>query len=75
MGMTDDFEVAVEEGATIVRIGRAIFGERGHDPTTHHRRRSSEPSEAPLAGRSPSLVDSERTLVHPANCLARLLTP
>jgi uncharacterized pyridoxal phosphate-containing UPF0001 family protein len=29
MGMTDDFEVAIEEGATIVRIGRAIFGSRG----------------------------------------------
>jgi pyridoxal phosphate enzyme (YggS family) len=28
MGMTDDFEVAVEEGATIVRIGRALFGAR-----------------------------------------------
>jgi hypothetical protein len=28
MGMTDDFEVAVEEGATMLRIGRAIFGER-----------------------------------------------
>lgn len=28
MGMTDDFEVAIEEGATIVRIGRAIFGPR-----------------------------------------------
>jgi pyridoxal phosphate enzyme (YggS family) len=28
MGMTDDFEVAVEEGATLVRIGRAIFGRR-----------------------------------------------
>ena len=28
MGMTDDFEVAVEEGATLVRVGRAIF-----DPT------------------------------------------
>ena len=28
MGMTDDFEVAIEEGATVVRIGRAIFGER-----------------------------------------------
>ncbi len=28
MGMSDDFEIAVEEGATIVRIGRAIFGER-----------------------------------------------
>ena len=28
MGMTDDFDVAIEEGATIVRVGRAIFGER-----------------------------------------------
>lgn len=28
MGMTEDFEVAVEEGATMVRIGRALFGER-----------------------------------------------
>jgi pyridoxal phosphate enzyme (YggS family) len=28
MGMSDDFEVAVEEGATIVRLGRVIFGER-----------------------------------------------
>ncbi|MDH4209295.1 MAG: YggS family pyridoxal phosphate-dependent enzyme [Anaerolineae bacterium] len=28
MGMTDDFEHAIAEGATIVRIGRAIFGER-----------------------------------------------
>ena len=28
MGMTADFEIAIEEGATIVRVGRAIFGER-----------------------------------------------
>ena len=28
MGMTGDYSVAIEEGATIVRIGRAIFGER-----------------------------------------------
>jgi pyridoxal phosphate enzyme (YggS family) len=28
MGMTDDFEIAIEEGATHVRIGRAIFGQR-----------------------------------------------
>jgi uncharacterized pyridoxal phosphate-containing UPF0001 family protein len=28
MGMSDDFEVAVEEGATVIRVGRAIFGER-----------------------------------------------
>jgi pyridoxal phosphate enzyme (YggS family) len=29
MGMSEDFEVAVEEGATLVRVGRAIFGSRG----------------------------------------------
>ena len=29
MGMTGDFEAAIEEGATLVRIGTAIFGERG----------------------------------------------
>ncbi|GAC1647642.1 MAG: YggS family pyridoxal phosphate-dependent enzyme [Ktedonobacteraceae bacterium] len=28
MGMTDDYCIAIEEGATIVRVGRAIFGER-----------------------------------------------
>jgi len=28
MGMTDDFEVAIEEGATMLRVGRAIFGDR-----------------------------------------------
>ena len=28
MGMSDDFEIAVEEGATIVRVGRALFGDR-----------------------------------------------
>lgn len=28
MGMTDDYEVAVEEGATMVRVGRALFGAR-----------------------------------------------
>ena len=29
MGMSHDFETAIEEGATIVRVGTAIFGERG----------------------------------------------
>jgi len=34
MGMTHDFEVAIEEGATMVRIGTAVFGERQrHEPT------------------------------------------
>jgi uncharacterized pyridoxal phosphate-containing UPF0001 family protein len=28
MGMSHDFEVAIEEGATILRVGTAIFGER-----------------------------------------------
>lgn len=29
MGMSDDYPIAVEEGATIVRVGRALFGDRG----------------------------------------------
>ena len=38
MGMSDDYPIAVEEGATIVRVGRAIFGERhdhDHGPGGH----------------------------------------
>jgi hypothetical protein len=38
MGMSDDYPIAVEEGATIVRVGRALFGDRPH---TH------EPGEDP----------------------------
>jgi PLP dependent protein len=34
MGMSHDFEVAIEEGATEVRIGTAIFGERARQPAT-----------------------------------------
>lgn len=33
MGMTNDYEVAIEEGATIVRVGTGIFGERNYDRT------------------------------------------
>ncbi len=32
MGMTGDFEVAIEEGATMVRVGTALFGERNPKP-------------------------------------------
>ena len=32
MGMSDDFEVAVEEGATLVRLGRVLFGDRPQPP-------------------------------------------
>lgn len=32
MGMSHDFEIAIEEGATIVRVGTAIFGERERNP-------------------------------------------
>jgi uncharacterized pyridoxal phosphate-containing UPF0001 family protein len=31
MGMTNDYEVAIECGANVVRIGSAIFGERTED--------------------------------------------
>ena len=34
MGMSNDFEIAIEEGATMVRIGSAIFGERNADKKT-----------------------------------------
>ena len=30
MGMTNDFEIAIEEGATMIRVGTAIFGERNY---------------------------------------------
>jgi pyridoxal phosphate enzyme (YggS family) len=30
MGMTDDYSIAIQEGATVVRVGRAIFGERAN---------------------------------------------
>ena len=34
MGMTDDFDIAIEEGATMLRIGTAIFGERDYSNKT-----------------------------------------
>lgn len=37
MGMTHDFAVAIEEGATMVRIGTAIFGERGRKEAQENR--------------------------------------
>ena len=45
MGMSDDFEAAVEEGATIVRLGRVIFGSRvGPDNTGGRDPRPGAPS-------------------------------
>ena len=35
MGMSADFEVAIEEGATMVRVGTAIFGPRAPRPGAH----------------------------------------
>ena len=43
MGMSHDFEVAIEEGATLVRVGTAVFGQRGGP--------ASAPLEPPLAPR------------------------
>jgi len=40
MGMSDDFAVAIEEGATLVRVGTAIFGQR--TPAKHQRESSAE---------------------------------
>ena len=43
MGMSDDFEVAIEEGATIVRVGRALFGERPARPDRGRPQRAVAP--------------------------------
>ncbi|UQT44136.1 alanine racemase [Akkermansia muciniphila] len=34
MGMSHDFETAIEEGATLVRVGTAIFGGRSYAPAS-----------------------------------------
>ena len=36
MGMTDDFDIAIEEGATMIRVGTAIFGQRPSTQYTSH---------------------------------------
>ena len=33
MGMTNDYEVAIEEGATVIRVGTGIFGKRNYNIT------------------------------------------
>jgi len=34
MGMSNDFQIAIEEGSTLVRLGTCIFGERNYSVTT-----------------------------------------
>ena len=43
MGMSGDFEVAIEEGATMVRVGTAIFGARALSPMRAPVRASASP--------------------------------
>ena len=50
MGMSDDYAVAVEEGATIVRVGRALFGERAS-------RVARDPAPAPVWADDPGTAD------------------
>ena len=50
MGMSDDFPVAIEEGATLVRVGRALFGERPGDDHADHHHGSPEGGPAPRDG-------------------------
>jgi hypothetical protein len=40
MGMSDDFEVALEEGATVLRLGRALFGQRPSTAILHRYNRT-----------------------------------
>ena len=58
MGMSDDFPVAIEEGATLVRVWRALFGERPHfhpDGATHVHAWVEPP--APTAALGPAPAD------------------
>jgi len=53
MGMSDDYPVAIEEGATLVRVGRALFGERPHvnaDGPAHVHTRAEAPAPAAHRG-------------------------
>lgn len=50
MGMSGDFEIAIEEGATIVRVGQAIFGQR-RLPDSHY---------WPSAGQNPGVLGRSR---------------
>ena len=45
MGMSHDFEVAVEEGATMVRVGTAIFGGRTYPPALSPQQTASDKAE------------------------------
>jgi hypothetical protein len=60
MGMSDDFEAAIEEGATIVRVGRALFGERsqaggpGRDPAAEAAHPAAGPACDPAAEAAPA---------------------
>lgn len=45
MGMSADYEVAIEEGATLVRVGSAVFGERGTPDTAYWPESVAPPSE------------------------------
>ncbi len=61
MGMSDDYEVAVEEGATIVRVGRALFGERPRPSTPEDvRGQGDEAAPGHLAGRADSTAPDAR---------------
>lgn len=45
MGMSDDLEIAIEEGATIIRVGTAIFGERIYPDSFYWNEQNSKPQE------------------------------
>jgi pyridoxal phosphate enzyme (YggS family) len=57
MGMSGDFEIAVEEGATVVRVGQAIFGARS-TPDTDYWPSFSSATDAPAPGSRAAVNDS-----------------
>ena len=62
MGMSHDFEVAIEEGATMVRIGTALFGESVRGMTRRGQAESSRHSECQRKRNSPGIAKDELVL-------------
>ncbi len=54
MGMSNDFEVAIEEGANIVRVGRALFGDDSADAAENDGGKTTSTSKAPAKEPAPS---------------------
>ena len=74
MGMSHDFETAVEEGATLVRVGTAIFGERTPRPERPRRRDGSGCSSSPTCSPASRWCSTGSCWIYQWVLIARAIT-